>query len=44
MIWKNILTGLHYGSGLAIGAFSLRYFVTRKESPAKPHPFIPYKK
>ncbi len=49
MFWKNLFTNLHYGSGIIIGTFSLKYFVEeiRKEQvreAKKTNSYIQYKR
>ena len=33
MLWRNLWTYVHYGSGLTIGACSIRYLVTVVKTP-----------
>lgn len=32
MMWRNFWTIVHYGSGLTIGAYSVRYLITGVKS------------
>ena len=38
MLWKNAWSILHYGSGLTIGTFSVKYLIKVGSSTAKPEP------